>query len=66
MFRCGLFGLIIINVTYILQDSALMITLPYQQNMYVFADGCKNINDIFYNHVCSVSLIVPGLHFQNV
>ena len=37
-----------------------------QQNMHVFADGLKNMNDIFNNHVCSASHMRPGLHFQNV
>ena len=38
----------------------------HQQNMHDFADGRKNMNDIFNNHVCSASHMRSGLHFQNV
>ena len=31
-----------------------------------FADGRKNMNDIFDNYICSPSDMCPGLHFQNV
>ena len=44
----------------------LTITLSYQQNTHVFADGRKNMNDIFNNYVCSASHNRPGLHFQSV
>ena len=44
--------------------SVLMITLSYQQNMLVFAVGCKNMNDILNYHVCSASHMRPGLHFS--
>ena len=40
--------------------------LSHQQNTYVFADGCKNMNDIFNIYVCRASHMRPGLHFQNV
>ena len=40
--------------------------LSHQQNTHVFADGRKNMNDIFNNYVCSASHMRPGLHFQNV
>ena len=46
--------------------SALAIMLSHHQNMHVFADGRKNMNDIFNNYVCSASHMRPGLHFQNV
>ena len=42
-----------------------MITLYHQQNRHVFADGHKNMYDIFNNYVCSASHMRPGLHFQN-
>ena len=53
-----------LDAMYIL--AALAITPSYQQNTYVFADGRKNMNDIFNNYVCSASHMHPGLHFQNV
>ena len=34
--------------------------------MYVFADGCKNLNDVFNDSVYSAPYMRPGLHFQNV
>ena len=45
---------------------ALAITPSHQQNTHDFADGRKNMNDIFNNYVCSVSHMRSGLHFQNV
>ena len=47
-------------------NTALAITPSHQQNTHDFADGRKNINDIFNNYVCSASLVRLGLHFQNV
>ena len=38
----------------------------HQQDMHVFADGRKNMNDIFNSYVCSGSHMRPGLQFQNV
>ena len=38
----------------------------HKQNKHVFADGRKDINDIFNNHVCSASHMHEGLHLQNV
>ena len=46
--------------------AALAITQSHQQNTHDFADGRKNMNDIFNNHVCSASHMRSGLHFQNV
>ena len=46
--------------------TALAIMPSHQQNMHVFADGRKDMNDIFNNYVCSASHMHPGLHFQNV
>ena len=46
--------------------SALAITQSHQQNTHDFADGRKNMNDIFNNYVCSASHMPSGLHFQNV
>ena len=46
--------------------SALTITPSHHQNMHDFADGRKNMNDIFNNYVCSASHRRLGLHFQNV
>ena len=40
--------------------------LSHQKNTQVFADGYKEMNDIFKNHVSSMSHMLPGLHFQNV
>ena len=34
--------------------------------MHVFAEGRKNMNDIFWKYVCSASHMHPGLHFQSV
>ena len=36
--------------------------------MHVFADGRKNMKDIFNNYICSASHndMRPALHFQNV
>ena len=48
------------------QIEALAMTLSHQQNMHVFADGRKNMNDIFNNYACSASHMRPELHFQNV
>ena len=50
------------NISY----SALAITPSHQQNTHDFADGRKNMNDIFNNYVCSASHMRSGLHFQNV
>ena len=47
-------------------NAALAITPSHQQNTHDFADGCKNMNDIFNNHICSASHMRLGLHFQNV
>ena len=44
--------------------ATLAITPYHQQNMHVFADGCKNINDIFNDYVPNASHMYPGLHFQ--
>ena len=44
----------------------LAITPSHQQNTHDFADGRKNMNDIFNNYVCSASHMRSGLHFQNV
>ena len=38
----------------------------HQQNTHDFADGRKNMNDIFNNYVCSAAHMCSGLHFQNV
>ena len=46
--------------------TALAITPSHQQNTHDFADGRKNMNDIFNNYVCSASHMRLGLHFQNV
>ena len=46
--------------------SVLAIMPSHQQNVHVFADGCKNMNDIFDNDVYSVSHMHQGFHFQNV
>ena len=46
--------------------SALAIMPSHQQNMHDFADGRKNMNNIFNNYVCSVSHMRSGLHFQKV
>ena len=46
--------------------AALTITPSHQQNTHDFADGRKNMNDIFNDYVCSVSHMRSGLHFQNV
>ena len=46
--------------------TALTITPSHQQNTQDFADGRKNMNDVFNNYVCSASHICSGLHFQNV
>ena len=35
----------------------------YQQNMHVFVDGGKNMNDIFNDCVCSASHMSVVLHF---
>ena len=48
------------------QQSALAITPSHQQNTHGFADGRKNMNDIFDNYVCSASHMRSGLPFQNV
>ena len=45
---------------------ALAITPSHQQNTHDFADGRKNINDIFNNYVCSASHMRLEVHFQNV
>ena len=45
---------------------ALAITPSHQQNTHDFADGRKNMNDIFNNYVCGASHMRSGLHFQNV
>ena len=45
---------------------ALAITPSHQQNTHDFADGRKNMNDIFNNYICSASHMRSGLHFQNV
>ena len=47
-------------------NTALAITPSHQQNTHDFADGHKNMNDIFNNYVCSASHMRSGLHFQNV
>ena len=47
-------------------NTALAITLSHQQNTHDFADGRKNMNDIFNNYVCSASHMRLGLRFQNV
>ena len=49
-----------------LTGPALAITPSHQQNTHDFADGRKNMNDIFNNYVCSTSHMSSGLHFQNV
>ena len=49
-----------------LRNSALAITPSHPQNTHDFADGRKNMNDIFNNYVCSASHMHLGLHFQNV
>ena len=36
------------------------------QNTHDFGDGCKNMNGIFNDYVCSASHMPPGGHFQNV
>ena len=64
------------NLTHILQGYltdtgailwlAALIMPSHLQNTHVFADGRKDMNDIFNNHVCSASHMHPGLHFQNV
>ena len=46
--------------------SALAITPSHQQNTHGFADGRKNMNDIFNNYVCSASHMRSELPFQNV
>ena len=46
--------------------SALAITPSHQQNAHDFADGRKNMNDIFNDYVCSAPHMRSGLHFQNV
>ena len=46
--------------------TALAIMPSHQQNTHDFADGRKNMNDIFDNYVCSASHMRLGLHFQNV
>ena len=46
--------------------TALAITPSHQRNTHDFADGRKNMNDIFNNYVCSASHMRLGLHFQNV
>ena len=46
--------------------AALAITPSHQQNTHGFADGRKNMNDIFNNCVCSASHMRSGLPFQNV
>ena len=46
--------------------SVFAIMLSHQQNTHDFADGHKNLNGIFNNHVCSASHMRPGCHFQNV
>ena len=47
-------------------ETALAITPSHQQNTHDFADGRKNMNDLFNNYVCSASHMRSGLHFQNV
>ena len=47
-------------------SSALAITPSHQQNTHDFADGRKNMNDIFNRYVCSASHVRLGLCFQNV
>ena len=46
--------------------TALAITPSHQQNTHDFADGRKNMNDLFNNYVSSASHMRSGLHFQNV
>ena len=46
--------------------AALAIMPSHQQNTQDFADGRKNMNDVFNNYVCSASHICSGLNFQNV
>ena len=36
----------------------------HQQNTHDFADGRKNMNDIFNNYGCNASHMRSGLHFQ--
>ena len=50
-----------------IRDPMLAIMPSHQQNTHDFADGRKNMNDIFFNnYVCSASHMRSGLHFQNV
>ena len=46
-------------------DSARDYAVP-SANTHGFADGRKNMNDIFNNYVCSASHMRSGLPFQNV
>ena len=47
-----------------IEKAALPIMPSHQQNTHVFADGCKNMNDIFNNYVCSASHMRPGPWFN--
>ena len=42
----------------------ITITPSHQKDKHVFADWCKNTNDIFDNYVWSSSHMVPGLPFS--
>ena len=49
-----------------IDTSALAITPSHQQNTHDFTDGCKNMNGIFNDYVCSASYMRSGLDFQNL